>query len=405
MRHLRAVGDAVTTLRAPFPWFGGKSRAASLVWEAFGDVVNYVEPFAGSLAVLLGRPTEPRIETINDLDCYVANFWRAVANAPDEVAHFCDWPVNEADLSARHQWLVDSVEFRARMAVDPEYFDARRAGWWCWGACAWIGSGWCQLPESANAKIRGLSTTARPHLSNAGQGVNRQLPHLGDGGKGETVSSLTSATAGDGDDRQLPHAGNAGRGVHRKLPHAGDAGRGVRTHGSKMPDIGGRGEGQEHTMRGIFSERAESGGVYDWMRSIAARLRRVRVACGDWSRVCTPSVTHRHGLTGVLLDPPYGEGAVDYAAGGNASTSIADDVRAWAISEGDNPLMRIALCGYDGQHDMPPTWRVVEWKAHGGYGGGRGTEAEANAYRERIWLSPFCFGKRQPSLFDDRRTA
>ena len=59
----------VTRLRAPFPWFGGKSRVAHIVWSHFGDVRNYVEPFAGSLAVLLGRPTEPKIETVNDLDC------------------------------------------------------------------------------------------------------------------------------------------------------------------------------------------------------------------------------------------------------------------------------------------------------------------------------------------------
>ena len=67
------------TLRAPFPWFGGKSRAAPLVWAALGDVSNYVEPFAGSLAVLLARPHAPRVETVNDADCYVANFWRALA--------------------------------------------------------------------------------------------------------------------------------------------------------------------------------------------------------------------------------------------------------------------------------------------------------------------------------------
>jgi site-specific DNA-adenine methylase len=41
-------------MMAPFPWFGGKSRAAKLIWSRLGDVPNYVEPFAGSLAVLLG---------------------------------------------------------------------------------------------------------------------------------------------------------------------------------------------------------------------------------------------------------------------------------------------------------------------------------------------------------------
>lgn len=73
-------------LRAPFPWFGGKSRVAHLVWSAFGaDVANYVEPFAGSLAVLLARPGEPRIETVNDLDGYLVNFWRAVQQALDDL--------------------------------------------------------------------------------------------------------------------------------------------------------------------------------------------------------------------------------------------------------------------------------------------------------------------------------
>ena len=70
-------------MKAPFPWFGGKSRVASVVWQAIGNVDNYVEPFAGSLAVLLARreshvradglwPTE----TVNDKDAYLANFWR-----------------------------------------------------------------------------------------------------------------------------------------------------------------------------------------------------------------------------------------------------------------------------------------------------------------------------------------
>jgi hypothetical protein len=34
-------------LKVAYPWFGGKSRIASTVWEYFGDVTNYVEPFFG----------------------------------------------------------------------------------------------------------------------------------------------------------------------------------------------------------------------------------------------------------------------------------------------------------------------------------------------------------------------
>lgn len=46
----------MTGLAAPFPWFGGKRKVAPEVWAALGDPDNYIEPFAGSLAVLLNRP-------------------------------------------------------------------------------------------------------------------------------------------------------------------------------------------------------------------------------------------------------------------------------------------------------------------------------------------------------------
>ncbi len=81
-------------MKAPFPWFGGKSKVAHIVWDRFGDVANYVEPFFGSGAVLLNRPSSPGTETINDLDCMVANFWRALQHAPNEVAFHADNPVN-----------------------------------------------------------------------------------------------------------------------------------------------------------------------------------------------------------------------------------------------------------------------------------------------------------------------
>jgi site-specific DNA-adenine methylase len=112
-----------------------------LIWEGLGDVANYVEPFAGSLAVILGRPTEARIETVNDADCYLANFWRAIARDPEAVAYAADWPVNEADLHARHTWLVAQGDFREKMKTDPDFYDAKVAGWWVWGLSCWIGHG------------------------------------------------------------------------------------------------------------------------------------------------------------------------------------------------------------------------------------------------------------------------
>ena len=354
-----------TELRAPFPWFGGKSAIADVVWKRFGHAVNYVEPFFGSGAVLLARPTVGKTETINDKDHFVANFWRAVQRDPEAVAAHADWPVNEADLHSRHWWLL--TEGAARIAdIDgnPEHYDAQVAGWWVWGACSWIGSGWCsgrgpwQWGASGWGKAgeSGIERT-RPALGNAGMGLNRQLPHLG--------------TAGMGLNRQLPHLGNAGRGLNRKLPHLGDAGR------------------------GRF--------IREWLTTLAERLRDVRVCAGDWSRVCGPSVTHRHGITAVFLDPPYADTAERtdglYAVD---CDRVAHDVRAWAIEHGGNPLMRICLAGYEGEHAMPDDWETYEWKARGGFGSqsddGMG---RVNAKRERLWFSPHCMKpERSISLID-----
>lgn len=120
-------------LRAPFPWFGGKRRVADLVWSRLGNVQTYNEPFAGSLAVLLARPHQPRVETVNDLDCYLANFWRALQHDPEGVAYHADGPVNEADLHARHRWLVDHRP--EQVMREPDFFDVQIAGWWVWGQC------------------------------------------------------------------------------------------------------------------------------------------------------------------------------------------------------------------------------------------------------------------------------
>ena len=130
---------------APFPWFGGKRKVAAEVWARFGAVDNYVEPFFGSGAVLLGRPDHDGNETINDLDGYVANFWRAVKHAPDATADWADNPVNENDLHARHVWLLQQREdLRARLEGDPDWHDSKIAGWWVWGIACWIGPGSAQ---------------------------------------------------------------------------------------------------------------------------------------------------------------------------------------------------------------------------------------------------------------------
>ena len=126
----------------------------------------------------------------------------------------------------------------------------------------------------------------------------------------------------------------------------------------------------------------------EYMNTLAERLRRVRVCCGDWSRICGPTVTEKNGLTSVFLDPPYSHAERDddlYALDEDCGAAV----REWAIENGDNPLLRIAICSY-GEYAMPSAWERYAWKAAGGYGrqsDGRGRE---NAAREVIWFSPNC---------------
>jgi hypothetical protein len=79
-----------------------------------------------------------------------------------------------------------------------------------------------------------------------------------------------------------------------------------------------------------------------------------------------------------------------YSGGHDHELSAA--VRLWAVENGDNPLLRIALCGYVEEHvaAMPSSWECVAWKAQGGYGSQAGDRGNENGKRERIWFSPHC---------------
>lgn len=320
-------------LKSPYPYFGGKSRVAAAVWSRFGATRNYVEPFFGSGAMLLGRPMPFRgPETVNDADGYIANFWRALKADPDGVARHADWPASECDLHARHAWLTERREsLRERLEGDPEYHDTRIAGWWVWGMACWIGGGFCGGggPWIRRTDAHGVTRLQRRGRDEDAPGVCRNIIRVGRGGV-------------------------------------------LRTTLRRGPD--------------------ESSGVYDWMRALAERMRHVRVCCGGWSRVCTRATTTRHGLTAVFLDPPYGGGVGrDPNIYAHESLTVAADVRAWCVAHGDDPLLRIALCGYEGEHEdlVGRGWSVMSWRAHGGYAN-QGQRRAANKHRERVWFSPHC---------------
>lgn len=175
-------------LAAPFPYFGGKRRAAATIWRELGDPSGYVEPFAGSAAVLLARPhfDGRRVETINDADGWLVNTWRAIQLSPSDVARHAYGPVTEIDYHARLAWLQErrTPDLVSWLEGDPEAHDAKAAGWWLYVAACGIGDPWGPGPwRVIDGHLRDIREL--PHLGDAGQGVNRELPHLGDAGQGD----------------------------------------------------------------------------------------------------------------------------------------------------------------------------------------------------------------------------
>lgn len=70
--------------RIAFGWYGGKFSHLHWLLPLLPECHHYCEPFAGSAAVLLNRKPSP-VETYNDIDGEVANFFRVLRDKSDEL--------------------------------------------------------------------------------------------------------------------------------------------------------------------------------------------------------------------------------------------------------------------------------------------------------------------------------
>jgi len=311
-------------LSAPMPYFGGKASVADEIWAALGDVKHYMEPFAGSCAVLLARPgynPMRHVETICELDPLVANAWRAMHFKPDETARYCDWPISHCDLSARKlRMLAEKNDLRDKLIADENYCDCKLAGYWVWAANCWIGSGLTSIGQ-------------RPHLTNAGTGVHK----LG----------------------QRPRLADSGTGVHKtgQIPRLADPGTGVHKTGMITNE-------PQTDLNAPYNPN-----IYLWFRRLSERLRHVRMVCGDWKRICGGNWQADMGTVGIFFDPPYGVRDRYNVYGDTDDFNVAHEVRDWCLERGKLPSYRIVLAGYD-EHDelLLRGWAAKQWKTCGGYG-------------------------------------
>jgi DNA adenine methylase len=110
------VADRV---RPPMTYFGGKQILAKRIVALLPDHLHYVEPFCGSLAVLLTKPAS-RMETVNDLDQDLMTFWRVLRNRSEELERVCALTPHaraEHDYVLRAEPATDELEVARRVWV------------------------------------------------------------------------------------------------------------------------------------------------------------------------------------------------------------------------------------------------------------------------------------------------
>jgi len=134
-------------MKPPMAYYGGKTRLAPWIVSLMPAHRVYVEPFAGSAAVLFAK-TPARHEIINDLDDDVVNFFRVLRERPDEIEIAC-----RLTPYAR-------TEYSHCAGTDPTVDDLERARrWWVrssqsFAKVANVGTGWATSIERGSNNAR-----------------------------------------------------------------------------------------------------------------------------------------------------------------------------------------------------------------------------------------------------------
>lgn len=134
--------------------------------------------------------------------------------------------------------------------------------------------------------------------------------------------------------------------------------------------------------------------IEEYFQALHRRLFRTIVFNSDWRTCVSPSKTgqsaSKKNTCSIFFDPPYITEtrkqlyAVD-------SKFVALEVLEWCKENEDNPNFRIALCGLDGEYDLPD-WEKVHWTDDYRIMGGKSLPSERGGHSrvETIWFSPHC---------------
>ena len=178
--------------------------------------------------------------------------------------------------------------------------------------------------------------------------------------------------------------------IQMPMLHSGESGKGINMQRKHLPD----------SVMPLSGDR-----LTDWFKDISTRLSDTEMFCldlskrtekvialyTDWYNFNSKTITgttNPNWVTGWYLDPPYntkGRGK-SYL---HDNMTIANDVREWAIEQGQNQQYRIAVSGYkDDYKEWPSNWDCVSWQRDSTRYGS--TKLAEYSREEVIYFSPYC---------------
>lgn len=163
-------------MTATIKYPGSKWKMAQWIISKFPEHHSYLEPFFGSGAVLFTKPRS-NIETINDLDGEVVNFFEILRNRPEELArqiYLTPYARDVYEKAFAAQWMENNalkraVYFYTRMMMGHGFrTTGEKVGWKNdvqGREKAYAATQWCQAPtkilEIAD-RLRGVQIENRP---------------------------------------------------------------------------------------------------------------------------------------------------------------------------------------------------------------------------------------------------
>ena len=152
-RVLGPAQDKPIQMAAPFVWFGGKGQMQRKIISLLPHHLEYIEPFFGAGSVFFAKQPA-QVETINDLNSSVMDFFRVLRDRPQEFLELANLTLWSRELfeECRAHWWEETEEVR------------RAWRWWVVARMSFSGCFGGSFSTSITTSSRGIASTCSKML-------------------------------------------------------------------------------------------------------------------------------------------------------------------------------------------------------------------------------------------------